>query len=255
MTMEIKVEVSYIDSSRCVVKVEGFSNKEFVGATLGEAESCEVAEDRARAKLKVLTQKAEIDENSQQVYQDINKNKSLHQFKKNIGLNNSEEKDFEKVDKNIDKSYIDKKSIDEDRNNTNPDPVDWSVELAMIEIEIKRIKWERQDECTYLQKVFGLSNRHQITKYEDLIRYLNQLKTIKEYDTPESAINSTYRKELINNGDKIIANLEWSKTDARSYLNEQLGAMNRNELSNEQLLKFNMLLEEKFINVSQNKNC
>ena len=42
----------------------------------------------------------------------------------------------------------------------------------------------------------------------------------------------------------MLKQLGWSSDQARTFLHQQLGATSRQQLSDEQLLQFNMLLEE-----------
>ena len=48
----------------------------------------------------------------------------------------------------------------------------------------------------------------------------------------------------------LLKQLSWSSDQARTFLQQQLGATSRQQLSDEQLLEFNMLLEEQTLKVS-----
>ena len=57
------------------------------------------------------------------------------------------------------------------------------------------------------------------------------------------------RSDLIQQGDAMLATLNWSPQQARVYLQGQLQASSRQQLSDEQLLQFNMLLEEQLLHL------
>jgi phage protein D len=52
------------------------------------------------------------------------------------------------------------------------------------------------------------------------------------------------RSDLITQGDEMLATLQWEQERAKSFLQSKLGATSRQQLSDEQLLEFNMFLEE-----------
>jgi hypothetical protein len=54
---------------------------------------------------------------------------------------------------------------------------------------------------------------------------------------------------LITQGDEMLLNLGWTGEQARSFLQQNLNSTSRQQLSDEQLLQFNMMLEEKTINI------
>ena len=45
MTVQFRAELCHVDTLRCVVRVEAWENGQLLASTLGEAESCEAAED------------------------------------------------------------------------------------------------------------------------------------------------------------------------------------------------------------------
>ena len=51
MTVQFRAELCHVDTLRCVVRVEAWENGQLLASALGEAESCEAAEDRARQRL------------------------------------------------------------------------------------------------------------------------------------------------------------------------------------------------------------
>ena len=127
---------------------------------------------------------------------------------------------------------------------TPTDPDDWSDELTAIDMEIRRIGWSREQEQEYLTRAFGLGSRHKLTRYADLVAYLRQLKLIQANDDASTAPAPIRRGDLLQQGDAMLKQLGWSSDQARTFLQQQLGASSRQQLSDEQLLQFNMLLEE-----------
>ena len=127
---------------------------------------------------------------------------------------------------------------------TPTDPDDWSDELTAIDMEIRRIGWSREQEQAYLTRAFGLGSRHKLTRYADLVAYLRQLKLIQANDDASTAPAPIRRGDLLQQGDAMLKQLGWSSDQARTFLQQQLGATSRQQLSDEQLLQFNMLLEE-----------
>ena len=134
---------------------------------------------------------------------------------------------------------------------TPTDPDDWSDELTAIDMEIRRIGWTREQEQEYLTRAFGLGSRHKLTRYADLVAYLRQLKLIQANDDASTAPAPIRRGDLLQQGDSMLKQLGWSSEQARAFLQQQLGSTSRQQLSDEQLLQFNMLLEEQTISLTQ----
>ena len=124
------------------------------------------------------------------------------------------------------------------------DPDDWSEELTAIDFEIKRIGWVREQERQYLERAFGHASRHRLTRYADLVAFLRQLRQFPPGESPEQAAVPIRRSDLITQGDQMLSNLGWSGEQARAFLQNHLNSTTRQQLSDEQLLQFNMLLEE-----------
>jgi len=130
------------------------------------------------------------------------------------------------------------------------DPDDWSDELAAIDLELQRIGWDRAQERHYLERAFNHGSRHKITRYSDLVAYIKRLQALEPGTTADQAPVPLRRSELISQGDQMLDNLQWEASRARTYLQEQLGASSRQSLSDEQLLAFNIMLENEIVNRS-----
>ena len=55
------------------------------------------------------------------------------------------------------------------------------------------------------------------------------------------------RSDLLQQSDEILQRLEWQQEKAIEFLKQNFQATSRQQLSDEQLLTFNMLLEEQLV--------
>jgi len=124
------------------------------------------------------------------------------------------------------------------------DPEDWSAELAQLELELQRLSWDRDQEAVYLQRVFGNPNRNRITNYADLQAYLAALQGFSPGTQASSAPAPLRRRELLSQCDQLLAQLQWEPGQGRALLEQHFCLTSRQQLSDAQLLQFNMLLED-----------
>jgi hypothetical protein len=125
-----------------------------------------------------------------------------------------------------------------------PDPEDWSAELARIDLALKRIGWQREQEALYLERAFGHPSRSRLTTYNDLLAYLQLVEALEPPCDPASAPVPLRRRDLLSQSDALLAQLGWTALQGRQFLEHHLGPSSRQQLSDAQLLQFNMLLEE-----------
>jgi hypothetical protein len=125
-----------------------------------------------------------------------------------------------------------------------PDPEDWSAELARIDLALKRIGWQREQEGLYLERAFGHPSRSRLTTYNDLLAYLRLLEQLETGCDPHTAPVPLRRSELLSQSDALLSQLGWNALQGKQFLEQQLGRASRQQLSESQLLQFNMLLEE-----------
>jgi len=239
--MQIRTELCHVDTLRCIVRVEGWHDGSLQGSALGEASTAEEAEERALNRLKARlqlkpTQQPEpivaSPQASEKAHQaPVERPKKLEQTKPNA------------VDP-APKAAQQPHGLEDAPSETPTDPDDWSDELTAIDLEIRRIGWTREQEQAYLTRAFGLGSRHKLTRYADLVAYLRQLKLIQANDDASTAPAPIRRGDLLNQGDAMLKQLGWSSDQARAFLQQHLGSTSRQQLSDEQLLQFNMLLEE-----------
>ncbi|MEB3321914.1 MAG: hypothetical protein VKI81_03730 [Synechococcaceae cyanobacterium] len=124
-----------------------------------------------------------------------------------------------------------------------PDPEDWSSELAQLDQQLRRLGWSRDQEGTFLQRAFGHPSRSRLTTYADLVSLLRALERLEPGSDPVTAEVPLRRRDLLLQCDQLLERLGWNADRGREFLQRQLGAASRQELSDSQLLEFNMLLE------------
>ena len=128
------------------------------------------------------------------------------------------------------------------------DPEDWSEELTAIDLELQRVGWDRDSEKIYLERAFGHASRHRLTRFSDLVAYLKRLRDLSAGSDPQHAEIPLRRSDLVAQGDEILKRLDWRQQKAKDFLRHHVKANSRQQLTDEQLLDFNMLLEEQLIN-------
>ena len=260
--MRFRAELCHVDTLRCVVRVEAWQSADHcLGSRLGEAANAEEAEDRARQRLmndlslagqppSPPAQKPETTDPSAAerpaapvAAQPSNPDQNLPQ--EGIGQLAAERIDAPSIP--IQSSPAEQQArhhqAAEEPSETPSDPEDWSEELTAIDFEINRIGWGRDQERIYLERAFGHAGRHRLTRYADLVAYLRQLRQLDVGDQPDQAIVPIRRGDLITQGDQMLRQLGWSGEQARGFLQQHLQAKSRQQLSDEQLLQFNILLE------------
>ena len=214
--MRIESKLCHLSENKAVVQVYGWINEKNVGSALAEGTTVELAEDKAISRL-----------NKRINIKYDNDNDNEDELK--INHDNAEKiKPKLKVELPIkDKSQIE---------DFNQEPNDWSNELIAIDSEIKRLNWSRDDEISFLQKNIGYNNRNKITKYDELINYLNILKKV-EIPNP-SKLNSFDFNSIIEESDNVLKDLSWDYKQGREYLLKEFNVSSRKELDEKQLISF-----------------
>ncbi|WP_320664451.1 hypothetical protein [Prochlorococcus sp. MIT 1223] len=221
--------LSYVDNSRVIVKVRGWYKEQTIGSTLAEGKTINEAENEAIEKIyKRLLNK-----------DDLRINKNLPMQEEQIEEN--------KLDKYKNRSYKANSNISNNRvEHTKLDlpniPVDWSKELSSIDLQLEKLGWSKTDEQQYLLKILGLSDRSKITSYSKLKIYLYNLNSL-EVGTFPNQIDFNL-EELILKSTKLIEKLNWDMSKGRELLKLHFDCNSRNELNQNQLLEFNMILED-----------
>lgn len=130
------------------------------------------------------------------------------------------------------------------------DPEDWSSELARLDLALRRIGWSRDQEAEYLQRAFGHPSRSRLTTYADLVAYLTTLEGLQPGLEPAGVPVPLRRRDLLAQSDALLLQLGWDGERGRQLLEKELGASSRRQLSDSQLLQFNMLLEGALIDTT-----
>ena len=243
--MQIRAELCHVDTLRCIVRVEAWHDGALQGSALGEAATAEDAEERALQRLNGRLEssstarpgpshrrpEAKVIAQPEQPAP-VERPRKLEQAESTAASSTAAAPQVAIP-------------VSEDAPSETPtDPDDWSDELTAIDMEIRRIGWTREQEQEYLTRAFGLGSRHKLTRYADLVAYLRQLKLIQANDDATTAPAPIRRGDLLNQSDAMLRQLEWSSDQARAFLHQHLGSTSRQQLSDEELLQFNMLLEE-----------
>ncbi|MFM8524765.1 MAG: hypothetical protein ACKOCM_03995 [Cyanobacteriota bacterium] len=131
-----------------------------------------------------------------------------------------------------------------------PDPEDWSDDLARIDLQVQRLGWDRQQEALYLERAFGHPSRSRLTRYGDLMAYLQALSALEAGADPTRVALPLHRRDLLEQCDELLGRLGWDPDQGRLFLELNFQCSSRQHLSDQQLLQFNMLLEEQWIGQS-----
>ncbi|MCT0198252.1 hypothetical protein KQ313_00900 [Synechococcus sp. CS-1325] len=123
------------------------------------------------------------------------------------------------------------------------DPEDWSDELAEVDLQLRRLRWGREQEAIYLERVFGHPSRGRLVRYADLLSYRQALLQLEPGSDPAQARPPLRRPELLAQCDQLLGQLGWGAAQGREFLERHFSHTSRQQLSDQQLLHFNMLLE------------
>jgi len=123
------------------------------------------------------------------------------------------------------------------------DPEEWSRELLHHDRERQRLQWGRAEEEVYLQRAFGHPSRNRLTSYADLLAYLRAVEALGSPADPAAAAVPMRRQDLLSQCDALLRQLGWPRERARQFLESQLQVSSRQQLSDQDLLQFNLLLE------------
>ena len=280
--MQTQAKLCHLDQDRCVVLVEGFEGDRTLGSALAEGRTVMEAEDLAIARLKERCP-GTTDSNAARLKSEMpiatsgagpkdNQSKGDQAVKNNLILRQPPaqgERDQQRVpaattamatpgpkqEDHVSQSKptpIGNELIGNSASSMPPseaptDPEDWSEELTAIDLELQRIGWDRDKERIYLERAFGHGSRHRLTRFNDLVAYLKRLRDLPPSSDPQQTSVPLRRSDLVKQSDEILQRLKWQQEQAREFLHQNFQATSRQQLSDEQLLTFNMMLEEQLV--------
>lgn len=124
------------------------------------------------------------------------------------------------------------------------DPDDWSEELAELERLLSQLGWGREQESIYLQRAFGHASRSRLIRYADLLAYLAALRQLEPGLDPAQAALPQRRSDLLRRSDGLLERLGWGAAQGRALLEREFSLASRQQLSDDDLLRFNDLLAQ-----------
>ena len=263
--MRTHSQLCHVSSDRCVVLVEAYEGTTPLGSALGEGRSVSEAEDQALERLRArlgTSEPAKTEEptattslTSVESSVQPGGSKQLQPIRRVAAPEISESVETKQVMKPQQQptpvaaaaGIVERGSDPQPPSESPIDPEDWSEELTAIDLELQRVGWDRDSEKTYLERAFGHASRHRLTRFSDLVAYLKRLRDLPAGSDPQNAEIPLRRSDLVAQGDEILKRLQWNQQQAKVFLNQHLQASSRQQLTDEQLLNFNMMLEEQLI--------
>lgn len=230
----------HAEAGRRVVEASAWRQRECLGRCLGEAEDAEAAEDRALARLQhSLSQQQPLASEAARANTVVRRPAPAPAPPAPAAL-------------------AAPATLPPERQPAHPkpvspaleppaDPEDWSEELAELDVQLQRLGWDRNQESRYLERAFGHPSRSRLTAYTDLLTYLKALRALANGSQPDQAPVPLRRRDLLSQSDQLLSQLGWSADQGRSLLEQHFQLSSRQQLSDEQLLHFNMLLEGELI--------
>ncbi len=232
--MQLQARLVHAEPGRRVVELSAHQNGLLLGSALGEGTTAEDAEDRALARLqRRLGQSAP------------------HQAAEPAQPAEAEQPQLELPSlpkaptPASEATAVPIQTIEEPA----PDPEDWSGELTQLDLQLRRLGWQREQESAYLERAFGHPSRSRLTTYGDLLAYLQALQGLEPGCDPARAAVPLRRKDLLEQCDALLGQLHWDAAQGRQFLERHFQLSSRQQLSDPQLLQFNMLLESELIGV------
>jgi hypothetical protein len=239
--MLLQAQLVHAESGRRVVLVSAHEGQRLLGSALGEAADAEQAEDRALQRLLQRLGQA------QKAPAPVVRSPAPEQSALELSAPEPTPSTPSAAPASAPPPSAPEASAPEPSEPPPLDPEDWSSELSQLELQLQRIGWGREEEGVYLQRAFGHASRSRITTYNDLAGYLRSVEGFAPGTDPASAPVPLRRRDLLSQCDQLLAQLGWEAARGRSFLAEHLGASSRSQLSDAQLLAFNMLLEGELI--------
>jgi hypothetical protein len=238
--MQLKARLVHAETGRRVVRVSAWHQGACLGSALGEAESAEVAEDRAierlQQRLGATPAAAPLPASAAPAAAaaPISPQPARNSVIRRASAEASETSAPVEPPPSPELPLLEA---------LEQPPDDWSDELAALDLQLQQLGWGRDQESTYLQRAFGHPSRSRLTSYGDLNAYLKAVQQLSPGSDPASAPVPLRRTDLLSQCDEMLQKLQWDASQGRAFLEEYFQLASRQQLSDEQLLHFNMLLE------------
>lgn len=246
--MHVQVRLLHCDGGRRVVLVSARDGERFLGSALGEAGDAEEAEDRARARLLARLQNpgpaAAAPERSPSLPERVSASPTPAPVKERPAPLPTRTEAASEQELPAPPQAPPPAAPPPAPPSPVEDPQDWSAELTHLDLQLRRLGWDREREAAYLQRCFGHPSRDRITVYADLIAYLQAIETLEPGCDPATAAVPLRRADLLEQCNLLLQQLGWDGSMGRSFLEKHLGVSSRQQLKDADLLRFNMLLEE-----------
>jgi hypothetical protein len=236
--MQLQVRLVHAEPGSRVVEVSAHAGGEVVGSALGEASSAEAAEDRAIARLLQRLGEAAPPHQPAAAKPPVAASPPPARTPAAAAIPQPPEPAQAEIP-----------ASEEALAEPPADPEDWSAELAQIDLELRRLGWQREQEATYLERAFHHPSRSRLTSYGDLVAYLQALQALDAGSDPATAAVPLRRRDLLAQSDQLLGRLQWDAVQGRQFLEQHFQRSSRQQLSDSQLLQFNMLLEGELIGV------
>lgn len=240
----------HAEAGRRVVEASAWRRGECLGRSLGEGESAEAAEDRALARLQ-----RQLGQRGQAVQEPLQSQPPASTLIRRTAAPAPAGAVVQPQLPAIPQERPPGTSEATEASPPHPealepsaDPDDWSDELAELDVQLQRLGWDRNQEGRYLERAFGHPSRSRLTAFADLVAYLKALRALPAGSQPEQAPVPLRRRDLLSQSDQLLSTLGWDAGRGRALLEQQFQLSSRQQLSDEQLLHFNMLLESELIN-------
>ncbi len=265
MSMEVRVRLVHADAQVRVVHVSAYAGEQLLGSALGEASDAEAAEDRALQRLMARLAAAPTPgaaigpavaaipapiaaKNLSGPAAAASASATPHQPQPDSAARGPTEHPTAPPSEATSSppapiAAAAAPTAPEPAAEPPADPEDWSSELLHLDRELQRLQWGRAEEEVYLQRAFGHPSRNRLTSYADLLAYLRAIEALGTPADPAAAAVPMRRQDLLNQCDALLRQLGWPRERARQFLESQLQVSSRQQLSDQDLLQFNLLLE------------
>lgn len=232
--MPIQIQLVHAEPGRRVVLASAVGDPDGQAMALGEADTAEAAEDRARQRLQQL-----LDARSTPAPTPSRKPWPVPEPERKP----QPQQAAEAAPMGEPEPQPQPEPEPQPAGEPPLDPEDWSAELANLEVQLRRVGWSREQESAYLLRAFGHGSRARLTRYSDLISYLRALEGFAPGEDPTSCPVPLRRADLLSQCDQLLTSLNWDARRGRQLLESHFGRSSRQLLSDAQLLEFNMMLE------------